>query len=403
MATRPNRRDEFEIAVVCALPLEYDAAALAFDGFWDDDGDTYGRAAGDPNTYTTGRIGHYNVVLALLPGMGKVSAASAAASLRSSFTGLRLAIVTGICGGVPSPGTGDEIMLGDVIISRTVVQYDYGRQYPDRFVRRDTLDDNLGRPNRDIRFLLSTFDTDRGRDSLQCGAAQAINQIREKAARRHRRGRYVRPSASENWLFKPDYHHEHRDQSACGCFEEACETARAASCDELRCDTAELVRRDRLQEAHGGDPDDEHSSNEFEIYVGCVGSGDTVMKSGEDRDRIAREHGLVAFEMEGAGVWDEVPCIVVKGVCDYADSHKNKKWQPYAAATAASVMKAILARYTRTDKPSAGSRTDAGAGVDRALAPPRSSGPVFNGPITGRHVVAGQHTSGGTTNITFGG
>ncbi|WYZ45759.1 hypothetical protein EsH8_VIII_001075 [Colletotrichum jinshuiense] len=44
--------------------------------------------------------------------------------------------------------------------------------------------------------------------------------------------------------------------------------------------------------------------------------------------------------MEGAGVWDEAPCIVVKGICDYADNHKKKTWQVYAAATAASVLKA---------------------------------------------------------------
>ncbi|KAH7302954.1 hypothetical protein B0I35DRAFT_365815 [Stachybotrys elegans] len=73
------------------------------------------------------------------------------------------------------------------------------------------------------------------------------------------------------------------------------------------------------------------------------------MKSGEDRDRIAAEHDLIAFEMEGAGAWDEVPCIVVKGICDYADSHKNKAWQDFAAATAASVAKAILARYAVYD------------------------------------------------------
>ncbi|KAK1585461.1 uncharacterized protein LY79DRAFT_671056 [Colletotrichum navitas] len=115
------------------------------------------------------------------PPISRHRSPNAAASLRSSFTGLGLAIVTGICGGVPNPGTGDEIILGDVIISRTVVQFDYGRQYPDRFIRRDirrdTLDDNLGRPNRYIRSLLSTFDTDRGRDGLQRGAAQAINRM----------------------------------------------------------------------------------------------------------------------------------------------------------------------------------------------------------------------------------
>ncbi|GKT47769.1 uncharacterized protein ColSpa_07950 [Colletotrichum spaethianum] len=398
MATRPNRRDEFEIAVVCALPLEYDAAALCFDAFWDDDGDTYGKAPGDPNTYTTGRIGQYNVVLALLPNMGKASGASAVASLRSSYTSLRLAILTGICGGVPSPGTDDEIILGDVVISRTVVQYDYGRQYPGTFIRKDTVDDNLGRANKDIRTLLATFQTDRGRDGLQLGATQALNQIRESAAKKRRRAKYVRPSASKDKLFNPEYQHKHWNRDGCGCAEQVCEAARAASCDELGCDPTELVPRERLKEIQELEASGPYGDNEFEIYIGCVGSGDMVMKSGEDRDRIARQHDIIAFEMEGAGVWDEAPCIVVKGVCDYADSHKNKKWQTYAAATAASVMKAILARYIRTDKPPAGNRI----GASTSPTPSRGQGPVFNGPITGKYVVAGQHTSGGTTNMSFG-
>jgi nucleoside phosphorylase len=74
------------------------------------------------------------------------------------------------------------------------------------------------------------------------------------------------------------------------------------------------------------------------------------MKSGEDRNGIARENNIIAFEMEGAGIWDEVPCIIIKGVCDYADCHKNKKWQDFAAGTAAAAMKALLERYLQTDK-----------------------------------------------------
>jgi nucleoside phosphorylase len=66
------------------------------------------------------------------------------------------------------------------------------------------------------------------------------------------------------------------------------------------------------------------------------------MKSGEHRDRIAEQNGVIAFEMEGAGVCDNFPCIIIKGVCDYADSHKNKNWQPYAAGTAACCSKAFL-------------------------------------------------------------
>jgi nucleoside phosphorylase len=53
--------------------------------------------------------------------------------------------------------------------------------------------------------------------------------------------------------------------------------------------------------------------------------------------------------MESAGLWEDLPCIVVKGVCDYADSHKNKEWQDFAAATSASVVKALLERYIITD------------------------------------------------------
>lgn len=77
------------------------------------------------------------------------------------------------------------------------------------------------------------------------------------------------------------------------------------------------------------------------VHFGLMASGDTVMKSGEDRDDIARQEDIVGFEMEGAEVWDTFPCVVIKGARDYADSHKTKAWQRYAAATAAAYMKAF--------------------------------------------------------------
>ena len=86
------------------------------------------------------------------------------------------------------------------------------------------------------------------------------------------------------------------------------------------------------------------------VFIGPIASGDTVMKSGEDRDKIAESLNLIAFEMEASGIWGELPCLVVKGVCDYADSHKDKKWQKFAAAIAAAAMKALLERYIRTDE-----------------------------------------------------
>jgi nucleoside phosphorylase len=107
------------------LETEFDAVISLFDQYWDEDGDRYGKASGDQNTYTTGRIGKYNVVLALLPGMGKASAAGAAANFRSSYRGVQVALV-GICGAVPKNAEGKEILLGDVVISQHVIHTTLG-------------------------------------------------------------------------------------------------------------------------------------------------------------------------------------------------------------------------------------------------------------------------------------
>ncbi|KAH7310873.1 nucleoside phosphorylase domain-containing protein [Stachybotrys elegans] len=340
---KPHNRSCFHIAIICALPLEYDAVSLLFDQFWDEDGDWYGRAPGDTNTYTTGRIGRNDVVLALLPGMGKAAAAGATSNIRFSYTGLKIAMLVGICGGIPAIN-GDEVLLGDVIISKAVVQYDFGRQFVGKFVAKDTIEESLGRPTKDIRGLVASFETELGRERLQLQAAKYLKAIQDAAVSKRRRSKYTCPDPSSDRLFAAAYRHMHRRPAICAICDESveryCEIAAKASCAELDCDESQLISRDRLEEAR-----------EPAIFVGRIASGDTVMKSGEHRDRVAAEHDVIAFEMEGAGAWDEVPCLIVKGVCDYADSHKNKAWQTYAAATAAAVMRAILNRYPVDDGP----------------------------------------------------
>ncbi|KAL3305280.1 phosphorylase superfamily protein [Colletotrichum asianum] len=392
---RPQYRDDFEIAVVCALHLESDAVSLIFDEFWGgEDGHGLGRAAGDQNSYTNGRIGDHNVVLVHLPIMGKVSTAAAAAGLRSSYTRLKLAVLTGICGGVPRPGGGKEIFLGDVIISQAVVQYDLGRQYPDKFIRKGTTSDNLGRPNQDIRSLLASVQGAFGLDRLRQQMLRALGQIQQNST--GRQNTYTRPPPTEDILFEPAYLHRHNDQINCGCDDSAaCDKAMSASCLDLRCAENSVLRTGQPGSSRSQDP---------RIFIGQVASGDTVMKSGKRRDEVAREHNVIAFEMEGAGVWDQVPCLVVKGVCDYADSHKNKVWQPYAAAVAAATTKALLGLYPRTDNPTQRSA----AGDNRP--PPvtnnfnsNGTGSQYNNTGSGPQY---NNTGGGNqfngTNMTFG-
>lgn len=343
---RPTCRGDFHVAIICALASEADAVTLLFDEFWDDEGtDPFGRASGDHNFYTTGRIDKHDVVLLDLDGMGTISATSGAAGLRASYNNLKLVLVVGICGGMPKI-EGCEAILGDVVISKTIKQYDYGRQYPQGFKTKDGVEDTLGRAPKDIRNLLATLTKEFERKRLQKRAVQHLEALKVAAVKERRRADYRYPGASEDRLFASEYAHVHRGSCTACSQGEVCSLASETSCSDIRCEQSNLISRDRLNQAEAETP-------QPEIFIGAIASGNAVMKSGKDRERLSKELGgdVVAFEMEGAGVWDELPCLVVKGICDYADSHKNKRWQSYVSATAAAVAKAVLQRYVIHDNP----------------------------------------------------
>ncbi len=91
-------------------------------------------------------------------------------------------------------------------------------------------------------------------------------------------------------------------------------------------------------------PRDERDSTEPQIHYGIIASGNTLVKDAVERDRIAEDIGkdCICVEMEAAGLMNHFPCLVIRGICDYADTHKNDKWQRYAAATAAAYSRELL-------------------------------------------------------------
>ncbi|RBQ73231.1 hypothetical protein FVER14953_07215 [Fusarium verticillioides] len=335
---RPKSRDDFEIAIICALTLEADAIIAAFDHYWDEDsGLSFGKARGDPNSYSAGIIGSHNVVLAHLPGMGKVAAGNIAAFCRMSFPNINLALVVGICGGAPLHED-TPILLGDVIISTGVVQYDFGRRFPDRFEMKDTLSESVGRPNLEIRSLLAKLATARQSQKLRRATHDIIARVPD-----------AYPGRSKDVLFPAGYRHKHQDALECSvcasCSTDAdtvCSESLKATCKELRCDSKQALRQI---------PSNENEREpSLKIHFGTFASGDTVMKSGKDRDQLIRQQKAIGFEMESAGVWEVFPCIVIKSVCDYADSHKNKDWQDYSALCAAACTKAFLEYWNFTKR-----------------------------------------------------
>ncbi|KAL2832185.1 hypothetical protein BDW59DRAFT_181471 [Aspergillus cavernicola] len=292
---RPSSRDEFAVAIICALTLEAEAVEDLFDETYDRFGVFYKKQPGDDNAYINGRIGDHHAVLCYMPGMGKGNAASVASSLKISYKRIQVALVVGVCGGAPCPSAGGEIFLGDVIISNAVVEYDFGKQYPGGFERKT-----------DIRSILAGLQAKRSRIDLQAKMLQHVQAIQESEPDWHR-------PTSADVLFEASYQHKHYDLTSspmCVCLDtsdDICKAALDTACTRLGCDEDQICQRQRGTEHYS-----------------------------------PRSEGVIGFEMEGAGVWDNISCIIIKGVCDYADSHKNKAWQAYAAATGAATAKAFL-------------------------------------------------------------
>ncbi|KAF7160640.1 hypothetical protein CNMCM6106_008062 [Aspergillus hiratsukae] len=299
---------------------------------------------GDDNTYIPGKVGSHNVIIACLPAgvYGTTSAATVASQMRLTFKSIRFGLMVGIAGGVPNAD--HDIRLGDVVVSKPtrdsggVIQYDYGKTVSGgRFERTGVL-------NKPPTVLLTAMA--RLQAAHMTEKSRILDLIEDMAMRHpHMREKFTHDSAREDLLFKVQYDHTHPEPTCDGC------------------DRHQLVTRTARD---GNDP---------VIHYGLIASGNQVIKDGRTRDRLARELGILCFEMEAAGLVDTFPCLVIRGICDYADSHKNKQWQEYAAATAAGYAKELLSvvhAVHLAETPSAVSVTDV-VHSSMALSNPRGS------------------------------
>ncbi|KAE8339158.1 hypothetical protein BDV24DRAFT_152912 [Aspergillus arachidicola] len=108
-------------------------------------------------------------------------------------------------------------------------------------------------------------------------------------------------------------------------------------CVDQGCDLNLLVPRNP--------PKAETSDNKPVLHFANFASEGIVMDYAEDRDEIAQLEYVIAFETIAVGAWDNLPCMIVKGVRDYADGYVSEEWEKYAAATAAACAKAILEEW----------------------------------------------------------
>ncbi|RYN50572.1 hypothetical protein AA0117_g13405, partial [Alternaria alternata] len=295
------RREDYTVGWVCALPVELAAAQEMLD----EEHDTPRYDAHDTNLYTCGRVGEHNVVIACLPEgqTGTSSAATVAAQMKSTFSSTRFGLMVGIGGGVPSEEA--DVRLGDVVVSKPhkthggVVQYDLGKATPSGFERTGAL-------NTPPTVLLNAV------AKVRAKQMRGKSTLLEYLSKLGSLPDFTREAAGSDTLFEAEYDH----------------VGRGATCVKCSAEYA-VIRETRRQD--------------IAVHYGTIASGNQVMRSAAERDRVSAElGGVLCFEMEAAGLMNSFPCLVVRGICDYADSHKNKRWQPYAAGTAAAYAKEML-------------------------------------------------------------
>lgn len=299
---KPLTLGHYSVGILCALPKELLPIRILFDSKHNNPG----VPSQDTNSYSFGRIGKHNVVATCLPSgqYGSNSAAHVISHMIRSFPAMKFCLLVGIGAGIPTPE--NDIRLGDVVVSHPtgtrsgVIQHDQLKVFDNKnsqltgFLR--------GPPSsllRDISNLMSNPDL--SPQPLQ----EYINDIVA------RRPEYKHPGAEHDRLFKADYIHDAGNKT--------CE----------HCTGDEVVREPRA----GTHP---------RIHYGLIASGNQVMKSAQARDDLGSKYNVLCFEMEAAGVMNAFDCLVIRGICDYADSHKNDLWQNYASAAAAAYAKLLL-------------------------------------------------------------
>jgi nucleoside phosphorylase len=315
-----SQPSDYTIGWICAVEVEYVAAQEFLDE--EHEGPEY-VSQHDNNNYTLGRIGKHKVVIASLPlgEYGIASAATVARDMLSSFPNIRIGLMVGIGGGAPSPK--HDIRLGDVVVGIPssgkggVFQYDFGKTIQGQAFEETGF---LNQPPTILRTAVSGLMSQYERKGHRL--EDDISSIIRSNARLKKR--YSRPDPISDRLFQSHITHPLDREASC-----------AAVCADDASKLKPRSERDEIEDKPA-------------IHYGLIASANKLMKDALIRDRLAAEKGVLCFEMEAAGLMNHFPCLVIRGVCDYADSHKNKEWQGYAAMAAAAYAKDLLFRINPT-------------------------------------------------------
>ncbi|KAF2182483.1 purine and uridine phosphorylase [Zopfia rhizophila CBS 207.26] len=332
-------RDDYIVGWICALHIELAAS----NGMLDEVHPDLDRAQGDENIYTLGRIGDHNVVIACLPGgsTGVTPAAKVATDMLRSFPRIRFGLMVGIGGGAPNPNKlpNEDIRLGDIVVSIPegelggVVKYDRGK------VVTGGEFEHTGLLNTPPNLLTNAVSKLRSKHEIKRNAvSRYVSEMVKKTLESEDvnpdfEDMYKYQGSKRDQLFEADYEHIKPGQISYTSKQSQDTSGNDPDGPKLpcpNCDKARLVARKPRK------------TNDPVIHYGTIASADRVMRHGATREKLRKKYNILCFEMEAAGLMNNFPCLVIRGICDYSDTHKHKIWQRYAAATAAAYAKELL-------------------------------------------------------------
>ncbi|KAH7460531.1 hypothetical protein FOMA001_g19547 [Fusarium oxysporum f. sp. matthiolae] len=295
---------DYKVAWIAPLEIEAKAALHLLDErhrgrFPVDRGDDY--------VFHAGAMGGHNIIIATLPAgqeYGTGSASALASQVKKVFPNLWFGLLVGVAAGLPDLFRVPirDIRLGDVLVglpdgdSAGLIAYDLGKETEDGF------------------------------QPLRLGYSLAMTEPIVRAAI----GSIKLEAPYDTNIFLPYYEKIRNCEHATGTF------ADPGQDDDTLClargnGQEEVVERPRRS-----------SYQRTRVWYGPIGSGDKLLKNAQKLNELRDRYGIIGLEMEAAGTMNRIPVGVIRGVCDYGDRRKNKDWQPYAAAMAASYARALL-------------------------------------------------------------
>ncbi|OOG00632.1 hypothetical protein ASPCADRAFT_125644 [Aspergillus carbonarius ITEM 5010] len=328
MAQNVWTHDAYRVGWLCSTIVEANAARVMLDV----EHGPLPTDQADNNNYILGEMNGHTVVIAYPGVYAPLNAPHVVSNMLRAFPSIRIGLSVGIGGAAPSePDPEDplgDIRLGDVVVAEPGEEHNGVCYYDSELLETQNVfnpEYRVRRPPAILQRAIRRLQSDH-----ILGNTQMVNYYNQAVAQRAVQLPLLAPYQFPGWnhdrLFSSDYAHP-------------------VSVDNDTCEQCDVARLRPRANRGSEDP---------LVHYGLIACGKKPLQSGVIRNQVRKrelernlDHDIYCFDTGAAGLGNKFSCVLIRGICDYSDDHRNKIWQPYAAITAAAYAKDLLRVITR--------------------------------------------------------